>query len=79
MKHEMRSVQVYSTSAERWVCPVCAREIVLMWGPPFRLVILEYGETEISHSCEKRVKVEVEVGQDVLPDIWKDAIDDIDS
>lgn len=79
MKHEMRSVQVYPTGAERWVCPVCAREVVLMWGSPFRLVMLEFGETEVGHRCEKGISVEVEVSQDVLSDVWKDAIDDIDS
>ncbi len=39
--------------AEEWLCPQCARRILLRWPPDYQRLVLESGDTTAVHTASK--------------------------
>lgn len=52
-KHDMKLIQVHTSGAEEWHCPVCSRRFIIQWPPRYQKIVLEAGDEYAFHSCHK--------------------------
>lgn len=52
-KHDMELIQIHSSGAEEWCCPICTRRFIIQWPPNYQKIVLEAGDEFAFHSCHK--------------------------
>jgi len=52
-EHEMALERTYDSGVEMWNCALCGRRVMVRWGHPFNLIVLEVGDEYVAHSGSK--------------------------
>lgn len=47
--HVMVKIRQYPTGAEKWGCPTCGKQVIMIWSP-FRRITLHEGDPDALHS-----------------------------
>lgn len=75
-KHDMELVQVHSSGAEEWCCPICERRFIIQWPPHYQKIVLETGDEYAFHSCHKGERHTVQTKQDdILSDELREVLE----
>lgn len=48
--HEMAARGRLESGEEEWCCTACARRTLIRWKPGFRLLVLDEGDTTVTHT-----------------------------
>lgn len=75
-KHDMKLVQVHTSGAEEWHCPICSRRFIIQWPPNYQKIVLEAGDEYAFHSCHKHERMpKTKVQEDILSEDLREALD----
>lgn len=62
-RHVMRLVHQWPTGAQSYMCPVCARMVMVEWGysrNSFRVIVMDHGNTSVPHTIARTHRVNAE-------------------
>jgi hypothetical protein len=54
-QHLLALIKSFPTGAEEWFCPSCGRRFIITWPPDYKMIILENGDLDASHTGGKGI------------------------
>ena len=75
--HQMELETTYPSGVQEWVCPTCTRRFILQPPPKFRIIVLNAGNDQASHTGSTRgLKISPPEMNDSMPEDLRSALEE---
>ena len=75
--HQMELEATYPTGVQEWFCPICTRRFIMQPPPNFRIIVLNAGNDQASHTGSTRgLIISPPEMNDSLPEDLRSALED---